>query len=96
MNVKFKEWNCKVIKCNYVTGHLALKLVDVEDGSPIATASVNLPATTDISEGYVYIKDWSENEGMLKALTEAGIVEPVGVRSPTGRCMADLCKYTGG
>ena len=53
-------------------GNLALQLVDAEDGSPVATATVN---TDDVlPEGFIAVKDYSENKGMLAFLTKNGIV----------------------
>ena len=41
--VRFKQWDCIVRKREYGNGRPALELVDAEDGSPIAKATVNLP-----------------------------------------------------
>ena len=57
-------------------GNVAIQLVDERDGQPVATATVNPEYT--MKDGYVCIKDYSENEGMLEALMNAGIVsEPI-------------------
>lgn len=48
---------------------------------PLAVATVNLPDSPP-AEGCVWIKDWSENDGMLDALTQAGVI------AATGRTMA--------
>ena len=90
--VLFKTWLCRVIPGFYKDGNIALSLVDVDDGSPVATATVNLPdekelldsyrynarAYPDLSTAYVkvplFIKDWSENQGMLDALMSANII----------------------
>jgi hypothetical protein len=76
-HVRFKDWDCIVQKCQYGNGRPALQLIDANDGDPIATATVNLP---DVPAGpnEVFIKDYSENEGMLKALTDAGVIKPTG------------------
>ena len=37
-----------------------------------------------IRENHVWIKEWSENEGVLEALVEAGIIELTGNAWPTG------------
>ena len=63
--VKFYEYDCN--------GRTAIKLVDSSDGTPVLTASVNLP-DSDIPDGYVAIKDYSENEGVLEGLIKAGIL----------------------
>ena len=41
--IRFRDWNCLVVKRQYDNGRVALQLVDAEDGSPIAKATVNLP-----------------------------------------------------
>ena len=40
--VLFKTWLCRVVPAMYSNKILALQLKDIEDGSPIATATVNL------------------------------------------------------
>lgn len=59
---------------------LAITLVDDETGEPIATATVNVPGEPHSSDDprLVWIKDWSENEGMTLALSNAGIVDLTG------------------
>lgn len=89
--VKFKKWNCIVRKSNYFdNGRIALSLVD-KDGDEVATATVNLP-DEQIGEDEVFIKDYSENEGILKALQEAKIVGPVIESVSTGFVSVQKCK----
>jgi len=96
MKVKFKNWSCVVTKGFYGNGGLALKLVDEETKEPIATATVNLEGQAPPApNGHVFIKDWSENEGMLEALVTAGIVEDTGNTATTGFVEANLCRYIG-
>lgn len=59
----------------YGDGSPALRLW-CEDG-PLATATVFLSHATP-AEGCVWIKDYSENEGMLASLIEAGVIEATG------------------
>jgi hypothetical protein len=89
--VRFKHWVCVVQKSQYGNGRVALKLVDAEDGSPIATATVNLP-DAPLGKNQVAIEDWSENEGMLAALIEAGIVKPTGQTIPSGYVDVPICE----
>jgi len=86
--VLFKTWLCRVIPGFYKDGNVALSLVDVDDGSPVATATVNIPAEQELLDSYrvwnedmlpeikvpLFIKDWSENQGMLQALLDANII----------------------
>lgn len=73
MKVKFKDWNCKLAINRYMRGNMpAISLV--ADGEPIAMATINLDIQPP--EGSVWIKDYSENEGMANALIAAGVIEP--------------------
>jgi hypothetical protein len=77
MNIQFKEWTCHIVFGEYQFGkNVSMQLVDVRDGLPVATATVNPEIALD--KDLVCIKDYSENEGMLNTLKEAGIVsEPI-------------------
>jgi hypothetical protein len=90
--VRFKDWDCLVVKRWYQNNHRrALVLVDKENGSPIATASVNLPDIM-VPPEHVLIKSYSENEGMYEALLKADIIEPSIQTIPTGYVDVYLCK----
>ena len=90
MNIQFKKWNCALKWGKYSNGRPALLLVDAVNGEPIAKATVNLP-DEPLLPGEVFIKNWHENEGMLKALEKYGIVEPIGMVD-TGRTKAIKCR----
>jgi hypothetical protein len=81
--VRFRDWDCVVEKRNYGNGRPALVLNDANDGEQIAVATVNLDEMPG-SPNHVFIKDYSENEGMLKALTDAGVVRDTGIRVEGG------------
>jgi hypothetical protein len=89
--VRFKSWDCIVRKRQYDNGRPALVLVDAEDGSPIATATVNLP-DVPLGRNQVAIKDWSENEGVLDALVAAGVVKHTGQTVPSGFVEVPICE----
>lgn len=89
--VRFLGIDCLVQKHEYANGRPALRLVDAEDDSPIATATVNLP-DLPLGRNQVAIKDWSENEGMLRALTEARVVTPAGQTVPSGYVQVPICE----
>ena len=74
MNIKFKTYNCIAQGTYYDNGRKAIQLIDTEDGQPIATASVNI-VKADCPDDCIYVKDYSENEGMSNALNIAGIIE---------------------
>lgn len=81
MKCKFNKWSCRAQFARYDNnGNLAIDLIadgsdqeDVFDGEPIATATTNI---SPLSEGLVAIKNYSENEGMVVSLSQAGIIEP--------------------
>lgn len=76
MKVKFKQWDCIAKGEKYLNSYRkAIQLIDQEDGSLVATATLNL-SDADIKEDEVFIKNYSENEGMEDALIKAGIIEP--------------------
>ena len=89
--VKFKTWNTVTKFACYENGRPAILLVDANDESPIATASVNLP-DINLAEGLIAIKDYAENEGMLNALMDAGIVSPPVAYIPTGFVTVPVCR----
>ena len=66
----------------YADGNPCILINGSEDGAPVAKATTNVPHVTNIpvhEEGYqgVLIKDYSENEGVLKTLVDAGIVNHI-------------------
>lgn len=77
MMVQFAGYDCHVLFHEYANnGNVAMQLVDVRDGMPVATATVNPDMKLD--KDIVCIKNYSENGGMLEALMNAGIVtEPL-------------------
>lgn len=103
MRVHFLDYDCVVGFHTYQNGRTAIQLYDAEDGSPVATASVNITAvskqlwsefaiTLDVDEKQlVCIKDYSENEGILDALLESDIVEHTPINLPAGFSYVPLC-----
>ena len=69
-------YQCEMELSHYKDGNLAISLVSVLDGSPVAKATVNIEGVK-LASNEVCIKDYSENAGMLMALQAAGIVESV-------------------
>lgn len=83
-------------KESYHNGATALTSTSL-DGEPFATLSVNI--TTDCSmpsntlpKDHCYFKNWSENEGILECLEEAGLLKRTGVSAKTGYVSAPLVK----
>jgi hypothetical protein len=71
----------------YSNGRPALQLL-CKDGEPYAMATVNLPDKAQ-EEGHVFLKGWSENEGIPEALEAAGIVKRTGLKLRTGFAEAE-------
>lgn len=80
---KMKYWKEKVqvVPTKYHTnGKTALLLRDPETGEPIAHATVNMEGQADpdvlsqLPDTVVFIKDYSENEGVLITLINAAMV----------------------
>ena len=67
----------------------AIKLLSLY-GEPICTATVALDEKP--ADGCVFLKGWSENEGIPESLVKAGIVELTGRTIPTGYCEAQEAK----
>lgn len=81
--IKFGCWDCRIKQAEYDNGRRALMLIDAVDGSPIAKATVNIPEQP-LAKNEVFIKGWSENEGMQAVLIKAGVIGPEKRRVPTG------------
>lgn len=75
MNIKFQDWTCGITKAKYPNGRIALQLYDLEDGCPVAKATVNVP-DAQLSEDETIIKSYSENTGMYESLLEAKVITP--------------------
>ena len=70
--IRFKNWDCKVNLLHYANGERCIQLVDSEDGYPVSTATVVLHSSPP--KDSVWIKGWSENEGMAGYLQDAAII----------------------
>lgn len=74
--LKFSEYGNKSIAITAVSGI----------GEPMFTATVALDVMP--ADGCVFLKGWSENEGVPEALVKAGVVELTGRKEATGYCEA--------
>lgn len=77
MFVRFKTWDCIAKGEHYVdpATRKAIVLIDAQNSDYITTASVNMPQYF-CPETEIFIKDYSENSGMVDALIAAGIIMP--------------------
>ena len=94
MKIIFNGYNCRLEASRYPAefgGGTALYLLDAETGEPVAVCTVNLHPVQP-PDGHVFIKDWSENEGICQCLIDAGVIEHTGHFEPAGFVQADLCK----
>ena len=87
MKMRFKKWDCVISVGKYENGNTAIQLFD---GEPIAIATVNLGEK--LPKDLAYIKDYSENQGMLDALLKAGVVEDIVGHKRSGYVMIPLCR----
>lgn len=99
--VDFSGYDCLVVKNHYThNNQISLQLVaddslrnqknDTFPGEPIATATSCFDYNVDADQ--TFIKDFSENKGVLKSLIDAGIVEDLGMQVPTGHAHLNLVK----
>lgn len=74
IKVKFLDYDCVVRFSNYASNNrTAIQLFVEETGEPMCTASVNL-VDEPITEDEIAIKDYSENSGIARVLSRAGII----------------------
>jgi hypothetical protein len=72
----YRNWEVCLSWKRYMNGRTHLTLLDVEDGCPVAIATVNIPEE-DLAPNEIIVKNYSENEGMLTFLQKNGIVGSV-------------------
>lgn len=73
---KYGPCDLRVETSRYERAGLAVLLNDAVDDEPFTVASVNVPGLALAAE-FVF-KTYSENDGLLEAMTRAGIVEQTG------------------
>lgn len=74
----------------YGNGRIAINLIDVNDNQPYATATTNIPDAL-LLDNEVFVKDYSENEGVLEFLTTNNIVVPTDKWVTTGHVDVQVC-----
>lgn len=93
-NLKYRNWTADVHFAHYGNGRTAIQLASPTDG-PIATASVNVVASDECGEHEVYVKDYSENEGMAQWLIDNGVIEKTVLGSvPSGYVVISRYRLT--
>ncbi len=72
-HVTFNGTLCDVVITRYhAPNNLCIQLIEHDSGMPFAIASVNV--LFKLPDHLVAIKIWSENDGILEVLIDAGIV----------------------
>lgn len=89
--VVFQQWTCYVHKTTYSSGgRIALYLTDKDSGSKVAMCTINA-VNESLATKEIIVKDYSENEGMYKALLQAGIISPAKRYISSGFVQAPVC-----
>ena len=98
MTVTFMNEKLTVVKKKYLNGQHCLELFD-EMGMPFmkATAAIeDFKAEPYLqflnNENTVFIKNYSENQGILDALVDAGIVKDTGLTMSSGFTKLNICE----
>jgi len=91
MQVNFQGYQCILHLAQYNNGRTALLLHDAYDSMPVATATINVP-DEPIAEDELVIKNYSQNEGMLETLVDAGILHKPHRIIYTGFIAAPVCR----
>ena len=81
--------NCHLLFGQYSNKRIAIQ-IQYKD-MPLMKATVNLPAV-EIEPGEILIKNYAENEGVLQALIDAGVIEDTDKFVKAGYSIANVCK----
>lgn len=74
----------------YGNNRNAIQLTEADTGFPYMTCTVNMPHVT-LNSFEVLIKDYSENEGVLKFLVDNNIVTDTGRGEVSGFVVLPIC-----
>ena len=94
LNTRHSQGEARLEWGRYENRRIALRLLDAETREPLCVATVNMPEFGLLARGETIIKTWSENEGVLQSLVDAGIVEDTDGRIPVGFVKAAVCRWT--
>lgn len=92
INIKTKYWVSPepiVVRKSRYMADQSIALMLTSNGAPVFTATVCLQGNTP-PENHVWIKDWSENEGIRDELIRTGVIGPVVGQCQTGHATATL------
>lgn len=90
---KFKKEQIKKAFYGGNDKRTALQIIDESEGYPevVAIPTVNLPHLA-LNKDQVFIKNWSENEGVLQDLIEMKVISEPIAEVKTGLVVAYKCK----
>jgi len=88
LTLKFHDYVCHIERDEYQLAGTALRLIDSKHGEPIANITVWLCTLTIPS--HAFIKDYAENEGMLKFLDANKLIKRVISTMPSGHATIPL------
>jgi hypothetical protein len=91
LHSKYMHGNHNIEIVQYAMGGNCIRITDALDGSPAATATVCIPEAP-LPPGQVWLKGWSENEGLPEALAAAGVVELLTQVYRCGHAYAQLAR----
>lgn len=87
----FNGTQVTIVKDFYANGRLALLFKEMSDGEGMLRLTTNFPKTP-IPEGYAFIKNYSENDGVYQWLLDHKIIENSPQPSGIDREMWPLAK----
>ena len=90
MKVKRNGEMCTVDIAQYGNGRPAIQLM-APDGQVMSVATVNLPKA-EIGDTHVCVKNYSENDGLLEILQNAGVIGHTVFKLPVGYDEVHVCE----
>jgi hypothetical protein len=84
------EYELQVSFGKYANGQTRIQLIDSSDGIPYCTATVAVDY--ELAETEVAIKNYSENEGILNSLIDAGVIGHPRTFIQSGYVKIPICK----
>lgn len=89
LNARYIKGNVTLKFDRYALDNSLALMLMRPDGQTAARATVYVRGS-NLKEGEVLIKSWSENEGMAEELERLGIIGPVKRHVPTGHVQATV------
>ena len=84
------EAEYRIVVAEYMNGTPAWRVVD-QNGEQLMIATVNMPDHPNV-KGTVWIKSYSENEGLIEALEKANLIRRTGIEIHGGHVTIPLCE----